>query len=225
MAGKHAAPSTGAKRPLIVILIIAAVAALVTVGVVFFMNRQKEPKKQTSAPTAPPQTFTTNDTPTVTPTEAPGTTLPEVTTAATEPVFTTEAPAGTEEVPQISEEIQIPTGGGEITYFNATYIPDKHAVDLSTGQTVNLREVFGQSAYSGAITFNDDGTFVSNLDGSGSDVGQYIVEGDSITATYTYDRNLDITVTEWDESTHTPVSFYIIVGDEETGIKVLFSGN
>ena len=216
MAGKHAAASSGSKKPLIIVIIAVLAAAIIGVGGFFAYNffTKDNNKKDSSPASSSSQTQNSNNN---------SSSAVNGNSSVIPP--STEAPAGTEEAPTVTEYIQIPTNGGEITYFNATYIPNGEVIDLSTGANATLREVFGQGFANGTITFNDDGTFYSNLDGSGARTGMYLVEEGVLSATYSTDRNLDITVTEWDEDGKTPVEFYIIVGEETNGYKVFFSGN
>lgn len=216
MAGKHAAASSGSKKPLIIVIIAVLAAAIIGVGGFFAYNffTKDNNKKDSSPASSSSQTQNSNNN---------SSSAVNGNSSVIPP--STEAPAGTEEAPTVTEYIQIPTNGGEITYFNATYIPNGEVIDLSTGANATLREVFGQGFANGTITFNDDGTFYSNLDGSGAQTGMYLVEEGVLSATYSTDRNLDITVTEWDEDGKTPVEFYIIVGEETNGYKVFFSGN
>jgi hypothetical protein len=69
--------------------------------------------------------------------------------------------------------------------------------------------VFG-SGYntSGVITFNNDGTFSDTIPSENARTGGYVVQNNKIIATYSDDKNMEITVTEWDGNT--PASFYIV---------------
>ena len=122
-----------------------------------------------------------------------------------------EAPAATEEpetMPTI--DINIPTEGGEVTHFDGVYVPDSNAVDVSTGEKVSMRSLFGSGYSSGAVTFKSDGTFTDTLSMSGTESGAYNVENGKIIATYLPDRQMDITVIEWSDDSSKPFSFYII---------------
>ena len=151
---------------------------------------------------------------------------PDKQASAAETVQTTEAETG---VPHQHEEettpdILIPTeAGGTVTHFSATFKPNGEVTDLSTGKSVTLREVFGSSYASGQITFNEDRTFTDTLNGlSGASTGMYNVENGKIKAIYSNDKNMDITVTKWNDDKTVPEEFSIIYGDPETGYKVYF---
>ncbi len=217
MAGKHAAPSAGnGKKVLVIVIIIVAVVLLAAGGL--FVFKMLNPDKGGSSKSA-------TATQAVTAAATTGDTAPTATDDLPGAPPTTEQPFGTEEPPVNTEHIAIPTEGGEITYFNATYIPSGEAEDITTGAQVSPREVFGQSFANGTITFNDNGTFVSTLSDAGSESGEYLVENGQIKATYYPDRNMDITVTEWNDASKTPASFYIIFGEETGGVKVYFTEN
>ncbi len=227
MAGRHAAPA-GSKKPVIIIVVAVILTAAAVGAALFFMNGGFS-------------MFGGDDKPTQPATTAPATTAAATTQAATEAVVTqtsdggegsddiqqttAEAPAPTETAPQPTTiDIAIPTeDSGEVTYFNATYIPNGQVIDLSTGENVTLRDVFGATYPEGVLTFNDDGTFTDTINASGIDSGAYLVQNGQIKATYVYDRNMNITVTEWNGNT--PAEFYIIYGGSESGYQVFFSEN
>lgn len=214
MNGKHAAPATGSKKPLLVILIIVTAIAFFAAGVFVAMTFFNKDKPVNSNPTQPATQATQ------------AAVLPVATDASAAPSVapTSEEPMGTEATPVVSEPIQIPTHGGEISTFNATYVPGS-AVDLASGADVSLRDALGKDFRSSTLTFNEDGTYVCNLGGLGTTVGMYQVEDGVITATDTTDRNMNITVTEWNEETNAPAGFYVIIGEETSGVKLLFSEN
>lgn len=51
------------------------------------------------------------------------------------------------------------------------------------------------------ITFNSDGTFRDGLTSSSANSGAYIVEDNTITATYTNDKNILVTINSWEDDT------------------------
>ncbi len=210
MAGKHAAPSTGSKKPLIItISVVAAIAVIAAVTVIIIMmnNKSSEPdKKPTQATTAALSTAA------------------ETTRSLPDNPPSTEKPAENHSTePATTLNINIPTEAGSvITHFNATYIPNGEVLDATTGASMTLRDVFGSGYANGVLTFNEDGTFTDSLSSSGTESGQYNVENGEIKATYATDRNMDITVTEWNEADKTPAAFYIIYNG---GFIVYFSEN
>lgn len=211
MAGKHAAPSTGAKKaPLIIIISVALIAAIGTCIFFFvfkpFDNKDNSASRETTSPST-------------------------VAAAATEPSAeiptnprTTEQPAGTEPPePSTTIDIVLPSGEGEASHFNGSFVPVAEAEDAATGEKVSLRDLFGTGFSSAVMTFNEDGTFTDTLSASGKRSGMYNVQDGGITATYLPDENMDITVTEWDDSGKVPVSFYVIYHTTgENGFKVFF---
>lgn len=118
---------------------------------------------------------------------------------------------------QSSEETNVvlpPTEAeGEITYFSGTFTPNGKVIDQLTGnKNATLREVFGNGYNSkGGITFNDNGTFEDTLRPSDNSNGGYVVQNKKVIATYSDDKNMDITVTKWDGNT--PISFYVVYAD------------
>lgn len=124
---------------------------------------------------------------------------------------TSEVPVETEEpdtMPTI--DIYIPTEGGEVTHFDGVYVPDSVAEDVATGEKVSMRSLFGKDYASGAITFYSNGTFKDTISASGMESGAYNAENRKIKATYLPDRQMNITVIEWDDASSKPFSFYII---------------
>lgn len=201
MAGRHSAkPEKTSKVPLVIII---AVAVAVTVGVIvliIFLNGNK-------------QKTTADNTGTVVTTSIGGETGQTglATTVAvsdknnsSDGQNTAEYHSEDETLSPESEEpadIVVPTQGGEKKAgFNATYIPYK-AVDSDSGDDVPLREFFGTSYTDGVITFNSDGTFRDGLTSSSANSGAYIVEDNTITATYTNDKNILVTINSWEDDT------------------------
>lgn len=104
---------------------------------------------------------------------------------------------------------------GEITYFSGSFTPNGKVVDRLTGnKNATLREVFGAGYNAqGGVIFNNDGTFSDNLRPSHNSTGGYVVQNEKVIATYSDDKNMDITVTEWNGNA--PKSFYIVYADYE----------
>lgn len=198
MAGRHSAqPEKTSKLPLIIIIAVAvAVIAGVIVLIIFLNgNSQKSPDDNTET--------------TVASSVAEETSLTTVqTTSVTEEDNSSDVQnsveyhSSDETLPPETEEsvnIVVPTKGGEKKDgFNATYIPYK-AVDPDSGDDVPLRDFFGTSYADGVMTFNSDGTFRDGLISSSANSGAYIVEDNTITATYTNDKNVTITINSWED--------------------------
>ena len=201
MAGRHAAP-TNKRKPLIITIVIIVAVAAIGGGIMFFMNMKPAPTPKKT----PLEVTTASQQPQTT--AAPATTAQS--TTAAENASQPSSDAASEETSVSNDDIVVPTQAGqEVTYFNATFIPNGQAKDAESGEKVSLREALGTGYSEGAITFNKDGTFtdkVSSIDNS----GKYVVQGEKITATYSSDKNMDITVTEWKDGE--PVQFYINYG-------------
>lgn len=182
MAGRHSVKTS--KAPIITVIIV--VLLIVIVGVVSFFISTKnndvpitEIQQQTTIE-QPTEIFTQTETDVVEINTIPTTKEQGFTSAQTEAV-----------------DIFVPTQAGEeTTFFNASYSPVK-AVDTFTDNECSLREVFGSSYSGGMIKFNDDGTFTDQIISSG---GAYVVSGEMISATYLNDKNMKITVSNWDEN-------------------------
>lgn len=189
MAGRHSAKSS--KKPLVIICIAAAVIIIGVVCAVIFFNSGSKPANTNQATTQ--QTTSTVQ---LTSAESADTTLQP--TTAEQPTTQVESFTGeTSEVPKVV----VPTQSGqEVSYFNATYVPYK-AIDSSTNEECSLREVFGSSFSQGVITFNSDGTFTDSVTSSSVDSGAYAVEGDTIVATYSNDKNMSVKVVSWEGDT------------------------
>lgn len=197
MAGRHSQQTKKSKAPVIIVIIaVVLVAAAAVVGVIYFVNgsfNSADNQETTVAVTTAAEQVTETAIP-----------IPTETTQSSEQSDDNDDSSSSE-----SQVIAVPTEEeGEITYFNATFIPNGTVVDTVTGNNTSLREVFG-SGYNtdGVITFNSDGTFTDSISDSHAKSGAYVVQNESISATYEDDKNMEITVTEWDGDT--PVSFYI----------------
>lgn len=217
MAGRHAAKSTPKKPVIIVVVAVLAVAAVVAVAL-FLTNKGGSSDSGSIQPSTIASTTQAENTESATESQTVNN-LPDNPPANSEQPAASDVERETEPI-----DIAIPTEeGSEISYFNASYIPNGEVIDLSTGESVTLRDVFGSTYPGGVLTFNDDGTFTDTISASGVDSGAYLVENGQIKATYVYDRNMDITVTEWNDDV--PSAFYIIYGTGENGFKVFFSEN
>ena len=212
MAGKHQQKTSNAPLVILIIVAVAVVGAIVG-GASFFMNGglsifKGEETTVAATTEAPSQT----DAPAAQTTEAAATSAADETVetkAETEQTTSAESSVKTEDEPI---DIAVPTDPDvEVSYFNATFIPNGKVDDNLTGGSATLREVFGTGAAEGVLTFNSDGTFKDTLISSESNRGAYVVQDKTIHATYTNDRNMRIEVTEWDGDT--PAQFNIQYGD------------
>lgn len=189
MAGRHSAKSS--KKPLVIICIVAAVIIIGVVCAVLFLNSGLNPANtDSSTAQLTPSTVQSIST------ESADTTIQSATTV--QPTTQIESFTGeTSEVPKVV----VPTQSGqEVSYFNATYVPYK-AIDSSTNEECSLREVFGSAFSQGVITFNSDGTFTDSVTSSSVDSGAYAVEGDTIVAIYSNDKNMSVKVASWEGDT------------------------
>ena len=198
MAGRHSAKSS--KKPLVIICIAVAVIIIGVVCAVIFFSSGSKPANTNQA-----TTHQTSSTVQLTSAESAETTLQP--TTAEQPTTQIESFTGeTSEVPKVV----VPTQGGQsVSYFNATYVPYK-AIDSSINEECSLREVFGSAFSQGVITFNSDGTFTDSVTSSSVDSGAYAVEGDTIVATYSNDKNMSVKVVSWEGDT--PVELIINYG-------------
>ncbi len=172
----------------IIIFIVAVVAVIAAViCVIVFSNGNSKPQQKTES--------------TVQTTVA---SAQQTTAVNQQSDLTTEPQQQNTTEPQQSDnkKIEVPTISGEEQgdYFNTTLAPVR-AVDTYTDSECTLKEVFGSSFSGGVFTFNSDGTFSESLSLTSANSGAYAVEGDKIIATYTNDKNIVITVTEWDGDT------------------------
>ena len=199
MAGRHSAkPEKKSKVPLIIIIAVAvAVIAGVIVLIIFLNGNSQKPTDENIETTVATSTVEeTIQTAVATTTSVSDESSSSETQNSAEYHSLDETlPAETEE----SVDVVVPTNGGEKKAgFNATYIPYK-AVDPDSGDDVPLREFFGTSYADGVITFNSDGTFRDGLISSSANSGAYIVEDNTINATYTNDKNITITINSWED--------------------------
>lgn len=208
MAGRHSQKSS--KAPIAVISIAAVIIIVgVVCAIMFFSGKGKTPDTE---PSTASDTQITAEQQTTAPTEN------KKETQATANEETTSPEATTDSKPVETQKVVVPTkNGGNVSYFNASYMPYK-AIDTSTNNECSLREVFG-SAERGALTFNSDGTFTDGVNGSKIVSGAYAVEGETISATYTNDKNMSVRVTSWDENT--PSEMIINYGGYDVYFKML----
>ena len=136
-------------------------------------------------------TYFMNVSDSVSETTQPATKSGEASQEPTEQGYTAETSSNDSEivVPTISGEKQKPK-------FSATLIP-YYAKDENSSEEYSLRDLFGSAYSGGGFTFNEDGTFIDGITSASANSGAYIVEGDSVVITYSNDKNVIATVTEW----------------------------
>ncbi len=213
MAHRYAGGNS--KKPVAIIVAVAvAVLAAAVVAILFVLNSGKSDNKgeTTRAATSVAQTIA-ETTVAGTQSNSDDSAKPDQSVIETEqPQSLPEAQSTQSGYDESSaaQSIVVPTKGtGEIGYFNATYIPYK-AVDKDTNSEVSLREVFGTSYSQGVLTFNSDGSFTDSMYASEAESGAYVVEGEDISATYSNDKNMQITVNEWENGS--PKDFVVNYG-------------
>lgn len=189
MAGRHSTKSS--KKPIAIICFVAAVIIIGVICAVIVFNSGSKPSDTNSTNTdqitSTVQTFSDDSTETT-----------HQSTETGQPTTQSETFAG--ETSEASKVVVPTQSGQEVSYFNATYVPYK-AIDSSTNEECSLREVFGSAFSQGVITFNSDGTFTDSVTSSSVDSGAYAVEGDTIVATYSNDKNMSVKVAEWEGDT------------------------
>lgn len=105
-----------------------------------------------------------------------------------------------------TQKVVVPeSSGSKVSYFSKTFTPYK-ALDTESGNSCSLKEVFGSSFTSGNIKFNSDGTFTDNMSVSSVNSGAYALTDKKITATYTNDKNMSVSVIEWNGNTPSEIS-------------------
>lgn len=193
MSGKHIAKDKK-RNKLLIILIIVAIAAVVAAIIFVFMNGFDN--KDNTTETTNPLTSTIEQ---ITLEDTSDTTFSDIAYEETTQQMTK---SQTNEETTY-ESIAIPTVEGEEQfYFSANYSPYK-AVDTETSEEVSMRVVFGSGYSGGSVAFSDDGSFSDGLTNASAATGSYAVNSQSrtISATYTNDKNMDITVLSWNEDT------------------------
>lgn len=190
MAGRHSAKTS--KKPIVIICIVTAVIIIGVICAVIIFNSGSKPANTTSTTSAQQTTSTVQSASG----ESAETTVQ--TTESEQP--TTQSEIFTGETSEVSKVVVPTKSGQEVSYFNATYVPYK-AVDSSTNEECTLREVFGSAFSQGVITFNSDGTFTDSVTSSSVNSGAYAVEGDTIVATYSNDKNMSVKVASWEGDT------------------------
>lgn len=213
MAHRYAGGSS--KKPVIIIAAVIAVIAVAVVAIVFAVNSGKDGNTgETTQPiSSVAQTVAAT---TVAGTQSkPDSSEPDQSVIETEQPQSSDGSQASQSDPDggessATQNIVVPTKGtGEASFFNATYIPYK-AIDADSGEEVTLREVFGSSYAQGVLTFNSDGSFTDSMYVSEPARGAYVVEGEDISATYSDDKNMQISVNEWENGA--PKDFVVNYG-------------
>lgn len=196
MAGKHSQVTKKSKAPVVIVISVAAVIVIAAAVLAFMFFNGAFSNNDNQQSETVPSTVSIAET-----SVAQTTAAPAETQASQSDTQSSDSGAQSSIVVPVEDD-------AEVTYFNATFIPNGTVVDTYTGKNTSLREVFG-SGYNteGVITFNSDGTFSETIDSNNPASGGYAVQNGKIIATYSTDKNMDITVTDWDGDT--PAGFYI----------------
>lgn len=193
MKSKHSRKKNSRKSVIIIAVIAAAaVFAAVICGIIFFMPDKTDESN--------------NETITSTGTVVSTTVVSSVETATSQSsedfnVNSNPTQDTTSEQPESSQQIALPVeSNAELSYFNASFSPYK-AIDTETDEKVSMRLVFGSVYSGGSVVFNDNGSFEDKLINSEHNTGAYAVdrENKKITATYSNDKNMNITVLSWND--------------------------
>jgi cytoskeletal protein RodZ len=202
MAGKHSKKKS--KKPLVIalisVLVVAVIAACVVIA--FFTDFSFDSQTSTTNQTTAATSQTTENTTAIPQTSV--TELTDNTTQSSAQEETTSQSNSDDDTSKENEAVVSPVQNDDADYFEATYSPYK-AVDSSTGNECSLKEVFGSSYSGGSITFENDGSFSDTLSLSSANSGVYALSSGSIIATYTNDKNVSITVTNWENGTPTEI--------------------
>lgn len=207
MNGKHFNNSNKKNRGKIAAIIISVivVAAIAVTTVILFIPSCGNSSKNTPTATHPSITERTQETTQTAVTE-------QTSIASTESVNekeqgTTSQNSGNDDIQESTEEgvpmqssnsesVVVPGNPENASYFSAAFSPYK-AVDSSTDEECSFKEVFGSSYSGGSVVFNSDGSFTDSLTNSSSNSGAYAVEDSKLLATYSNDKNMDVSVTSW----------------------------
>lgn len=196
----------------IVLLSLAAagVTAAVAGALLFFFAGSQN---GTAAPAAPAAVTARSDSEQ----EAPS-------VAATAPAAATTAATAVSASVQVQKETTAAAADGESEFFSGVYAPDSRAEDITTGDVVHLRTLFGSVFRNAVLTFGSDGAFSDTLVTPEGCTGTYRTEGEKIRVESSSGRAPEITVTAWKDDGVTPAMFcavYKIMGDK--GYRVFFS--
>lgn len=214
MAGKHFSGKSskkGSKKPVLITILIVIAVAIIVSAVVLLIPFFENSAKNLPFATHPSITERIQTTTQVNELEQQTTEKAEQTTSNEQQPSskasqqeTADAKSTSDDDSSISssnsESILVPGDIDNATYFSATYSPYK-AVDSVTGEECSLKEVFGSSYGGGTVTFNSDGSFSDTLTTSSSNNGAYAVKDSKLVATYSNDKNMDVSVSSWNGDT------------------------
>lgn len=196
MAGRHSVKKS--KKSLVITIIVAVVVAAIACVIIFVpFNRSSD--TNTKSTTIANTTSADSDVLTL---PADETSASEQTTAEGKADESSNSDFDKkEESSEESQVVIVPTEeGAKISYFNGSFTPYK-AYDAETEEECSLKEVFGSSYSGGSLDFKDDGSFKDGLSLTSANSGAYVLSSSTITATYTNDKNMFITVSRWDGDT------------------------
>ncbi len=211
MHTKHGKKTNNRKVPIIIAVIAAVVVLAAIICIIVFLFSKD--KSENNAATTPVSTVQITEQPATTETSF----VSEVETEAAD--NNVSEPSNSEQTAIGQQQIALPIqSGAKLSYFSADYSPYK-AVDTETGDEVSMRLVFGSAYSGGTVSFKNDGSFSDNLINSYANTGSYAVdvEKKTITATYTNDKNMDITVLSWNSDT--PAEIIINYGGFDIYLK------
>lgn len=209
-SGKHS--NKGSKKPVLIVVLVIIAVAIIAVSVFFAVSVYGGGNIGSLFTTHPSATEVQQDTTLTTNNEQPSTDKSEAETtdpskfveSTTESKETSDVQTTTEEGHPMqssnSESVVVPGDIEEASYFSATFNPYK-AVDSITEEECSLKVVFGSSYGGGSVTFNSNGSFSDSLISSSSNSGAYAVKDSAIVATYSNDKNMDISVSSWNGDT------------------------
>lgn len=204
MSAKHITTNNSNKKKIIIIVsaIVVIIAAIVLVVFFAFGNKNKNNNTATSTAVTTTQSVSTSETTVAQTTDSQSSVTAEQSQQSSE----SSSNAQTSSNSETSQAIIVPTKNGADVQqgFSASFTPYK-AYDEETNSQVELNEVFGSSYRGGSINFSENSTFNETFSAGGTSSGAYVVEGNTITATYTNDKNISISIISKDGNTPTEI--------------------
>lgn len=202
-SGKHS--NKGSKKPVLIVVLVIIAVAIIAAAVFFAVSIYGGGSNSSVFATHPSITERQQDTTLTTNNEQPSTVKIEAeTTEPTNSKENNDIESTTEEEEPMqssnSESVVVPGDIEDASYFSATFNPYK-AIDSITEEECSLKVVFGSSYGGGSVTFNSNGSFSDSLISSSSNSGAYAVKDSAIVATYSNDKNMDISVSSWNGDT------------------------
>lgn len=218
MTGKHFDDKSGrqssknSKKPVLIVVLVIIAVAIIAVAVFFAVSIYGGGSNSSLFATHPSITERQQDTTLTANNEQPS--IDKSESVTTNPNKSEENTTDSKETSDVqttteaghpmqssnSESVVVPGDVEGASYFSATFNPYK-AIDSITEEECSLKEVFGSSYGGGSVTFNSDGRFSDSLINSSSNSGSYAVKNSDIVATYSNDKNMDISVSSWDGDT------------------------